>query len=147
MPRNVKQGDQYLNTLLKLIPSEIVVAYTTILNFLVADNTDKEIYWVVGIIAIIATPVWLLLYTDILKEGLQMIEVRQLFVSTIAAGLWVFMLGGPHIEEFFMENEKYAPAFRATFLLIFTVIIAPYATQLKNMPKPSFKPTLPKLKS
>ncbi|MFX0114031.1 MAG: hypothetical protein ACFFB3_05755 [Candidatus Hodarchaeota archaeon] len=123
MPRKVKPTDSYLNSLLKLIPSELVAVYLAIQTILIAQDVEELIFWLIAVLFVIITPIWLFTYTDIPKGGITLQEARQLITSTLAMGIWIFSLGGPFsFNEWYQDNAEWAVL---VVLLLWTFLIAP----------------------
>jgi hypothetical protein len=123
MPRKVEKTDSYMNSLLKLIPSELVAVYLAIQTILIEENVEELIFWLVALFFVVITPIWLFTYTDVPKDGVTLQEIRQLIASTIAMGIWIFSLGGPFsFVEWYEENVQWAVL---VVLLLWTFIIAP----------------------
>lgn len=123
MPRKVEKADSYLNSLLKLIPSELVAVYLAIQTILIAQDVEELIFWLIAVLFAAITPIWLFTYTDIPKGGVTLQEARQLITSTLAMGIWIFSLGGPFsFNEWYQDNAEWAVL---VVLLLWTFIIAP----------------------
>ncbi|MHA2370973.1 MAG: hypothetical protein ACXADX_19330 [Candidatus Hodarchaeales archaeon] len=123
MPRKVEKTDSYLNSLLKLIPSELVAVYLAIQAILIGQDVEELIFWLVAVLFVVITPIWLFTYTDIPKDGVTLQEARQLIASTLAMGIWVFSLGGPFsFNEWYQDNAEWAVL---VVLLLWTFLIAP----------------------
>jgi hypothetical protein len=121
MGRKVQESDSYLEALLKLIPSEIVTLYLAASALIVEQ--DQEIHWILAVIFVIATPLWLYRFSNIAEGGLNLQEWLQLGASTGAMIVWVFSLGGPFgFEEWYVDNQEILVPL---VLLIYTGLIAP----------------------
>jgi hypothetical protein len=81
--------DNYFDKIVKLIPSDIVVAWTFVSTLITSaqDVPTATVLWVAFVFGVVITGVWTYVQT---KRA-----VRQTLVSTIAFAVWVFALGGP----------------------------------------------------
>ncbi|MFQ5981282.1 MAG: hypothetical protein ACE5OZ_24335 [Candidatus Heimdallarchaeota archaeon] len=123
MPRKAEPTDAYLNSVLKLIPSEVVAAYVAIQAILVGQDVEEMIFWLIAVLFVIITPIWLYTYTDIPQNGITAKEIRQLVSSTIAMGVWIFSLGGPFtFNDWYQDNAEWAVL---VVLILWTLLIAP----------------------
>lgn len=123
MPRKVKSTDAYMNSVLKLIPSEVVAAYVAIQAVLIGQDVEEMIFWLIAALFVIITPIWLFTYTDIPQDGITLQEIRQLVASTVAMGVWIFSLGGPlTFSDWYQENAEWAVL---VILMLWTLLIAP----------------------
>jgi hypothetical protein len=118
MPREIRQDQNYLDKLLKLIPSEIVAAYLFIQNIManqpiVFGNKDYSIIalWIVLIILLIITPVYLVNVQQVFK-------MNQIVLSSLSLIIWAYSLGGP----FEMEGW-HNPQIAAILLVLWTLIV------------------------
>jgi hypothetical protein len=121
MGRRIKEDDTYYNSLLKLIPSEIVAVYIAIQAFLI--DVDFLVSAVVTLIFLVATPLWLYRFTNIREKGLNDQEILQLAVSTVSMLVWIFALGGPFIHfDLYNDNATYLVPL---VMILWTGLIAP----------------------
>ncbi|MFH6991759.1 hypothetical protein [Flavobacterium sp. FlaQc-48] len=118
--------DDFKDRLVKLIPSEIVTAYVTIQGLVAGAtlNQDAEfgylnkgsnnlLLWIVVILLLIMTPVYLYYVTNVRKWG-------QILYTTIAFFIWVLVIGGP-----IKEIIGYSAQFIGSILLIFYTLFIP----------------------
>jgi hypothetical protein len=84
--------NDFKERLVKLIPSEIITAYASILGLLkvatIPPTTNMIIQWVVFFILLVLTPVYLYFIALVKKQG-------QIIFTTIAFVIWVTVVGGP----------------------------------------------------
>ncbi|TRX31198.1 hypothetical protein FNW52_18970 [Flavobacterium sp. ZT3R18] len=87
---SVERPSNYKERLVKLIPSEIIAAYVTIYGLVQAFNggNKEKLLWIVIVILIIITPVYLIKVSKVTKKS-------QLLFSTIGFVIWVFATGSP----------------------------------------------------
>lgn len=90
----IRQPDDYLSKVAKLIPVEIVATFITIDSALsvAADNTPMWLYWGATVVLAILCPLYMIRATRV--EGLG-IAWSQVAVSTLAFPIWVYAIGGP----------------------------------------------------
>jgi hypothetical protein len=90
---------------------------------LVGQDVDEIIFWLIAVLFVIITPIWLFTYTDIPEDGIEVREIRQLVSSTIAMGVWIFSLGGPFtFNDWYQDNAEWAVL---VILILWTMLIAP----------------------
>lgn len=78
--------DNYIDKLLKFIPSEIVVLYVGLIPFLAKESQQVEI--IVAAALVVTTYFYLLFVQKVKKQ-------RQIILSCICFVAWIFALGGP----------------------------------------------------
>jgi hypothetical protein len=129
MPREINSDvDPYGTTLVKLIPSELVAAYTALLGLLrVSDSSkpgqlfqeikiqDKNIIesllWTILVIITTLTPIYL-------KRIQGVKSTSQLVFTTGSFLVWAYSLGG--IFEF---KHLYNPLFGGVILILWTLLV------------------------
>ena len=108
--------DDYIDRLLKYIPTEIVAVFILVQGFVMkldhASDPFKPILWGVFLLFAVLTPLYL---WRILKVK----KIIQLVISLVAFVVWVFALGGP-----FTTLGWYDPLYGQILLPIFTIVIA-----------------------
>jgi hypothetical protein len=104
---------EYLQKILKLIPAEVVILYTTVLAIVGVNITGQ---FVVAGICLALVPLYLLFATGVKNT-------RQIIISTIAFAIYVFASGGP-----FIAMPWYQPWIPATILAIFTGVVPMFAS-------------------
>lgn len=112
--QEVVKPDEYVDRLIKYIPSEVIALYITLSGIATAAANQiafKPILWIIFIIGIIGT----ILY---LWRIAKVTNYKQIAISTIAFIVWVFALGGP-FETFSWYNHVYG----ALILPIYTFFI------------------------
>jgi hypothetical protein len=121
MGRRIKEDDTYYTSLLKLIPSEVVATYIAVQAFLI--DTNFTINFVITIVFLGVTPLWLYRFTNIREEGLNDQEILQLLVSTGSMLIWIFALGGPFaFFDIYTDNARYLVPL---VMILWTALIAP----------------------
>lgn len=110
--------NDFKDRLVKLIPSEIVTAYITILGLIkaaaIAPEAAAWIGWVVFGILLVLTPVYLSKVASVHKKG-------QLIFTTIAFVIWAFAVGGPFSS--LIENEQLTSLIGSILLILYTLLI------------------------
>ena len=109
-------ADNWSGRVIKYLPAESVVVYTTIAN-MVPSNKDPQvngevILWVTFAMILFFTPLYLRYIAGVKKQS-------QALVSTLAFVVWVFSLGGP-----FEYQCWYAAFYGAVALPLFTLVSA-----------------------
>lgn len=99
--RAVRPKESFLETVTKLIPSEVLIGYTAAVALLcgvVAGPTRLLASWIVFAIGLVVTPLYVASTWDP-SAGVRRMEqpfmVPQLVVSAVAFALWAFGLGVP----------------------------------------------------
>jgi hypothetical protein len=110
MAREIKQNQEYLGRLLKLIPSEIIAAYVAIQGFIPEDNAKWGLS-IVSLVLLIITPFYLRTVQKVGKKS-------QIFVSTLSLVVWVYSMGGP-----FVHWNIHQPWISSAVLLLWTTFI------------------------
>ena len=110
--QKAKQGDQYSEMVVKLVPADVVASYIAAIRVIEGsvDNDLTACWWVFGF-ALVMTPITQL-----------MTGVRgkiQIFASTVAFAIWAFAWGTPF-------NSLKAPSFLPSLLLIGYTFFVPY---------------------
>lgn len=131
---DVNKPDKYQDKLLKLIPSEIVGVYLTILGIIkgafgaITFNDPSGIFiWIVFIFLLIFTPFYL-------KYIMKVNKVLQIVMTTIAFIIWVLTIGGP-FSTLVCGNSKVIPLIGAIVLPLFTLFI-PFVFPNGDQPEP-----------
>ncbi len=101
------QIQQYLVSLVKLIPAEIIALYSVSMAF-VPQSLLGSLF--VAIPLAIMTPLYLIFAMKINKAS-------QIITSSLAFVVWVFALGGP-----FLYFAWYEPWMAGTLLSLFTIV-------------------------
>lgn len=110
MARQIKNDQNYQDRLLKLIPSELVGAYTVI-GGIIPQAQAKWGTLITSAILLILTPLYLLRLQGVTRP-------EQLAVTTISFAVWVYSLGGP-----FQYWGLYQPWLGSVVLVLWTVIV------------------------
>ncbi|YAF95836.1 MAG: hypothetical protein AB3A66_25425 [Nodularia sp. CChRGM 3473] len=112
---SIPERDDYQSKLLKYIPTEVVALYFTLDNILKSSVADQQsiqtLLWIIFILLIISTPIYLWRVTKVRKK-------IQLMISTLAFIVWVFALGG-----IFENLDWYRHYYGALLLPSFTFIV------------------------
>lgn len=108
--------DTYFTKVVKLIPSDIVAAWTFVAALIssASDVPATTVLWVAFAFAVVLTAFWTNMQTR--QAGLPP-AWRQIAVSTVAFAVWVFALGGP-----FAALEWYRPLYGTLILVAYTLI-------------------------
>jgi hypothetical protein len=111
---SIIQKDGYFDRLFKYIPAELVAGYIFVLGA-VKQLTDPDLrilQWSLFIVFLILTPLYL-------RKVQKVLKIKQLIISTISFGVWVFALGGP-----FAMLGWYNPVYGSLLLPVFTIVVA-----------------------
>lgn len=98
---------QYLISLVKLIPAEIIALYSATMAF-VPQSLIGSLF--VAVPLAILTPLYLIFAMGITKS-------TQIITSSLAFVVWIFALGGP-----FIYFSWYEPWMAGTLLSLFTIV-------------------------
>jgi len=120
MAREIREDQKYRDTLLKLIPSEIVAAYL-VLQGIVPQHRAKWGMLIVSIILLVLTPLYLSMIQKVKRSS-------QLTVTTISFVVWIYSLGGPFREWGLHE------AWIASIILVVWTLIVPLVLNPKQQP-------------
>jgi hypothetical protein len=119
MARSIRQGDSYLDKLLKIIPSEVVAGYIAIIA-IIQGHPKEETYLLVSSIA-------LLIFIPLILRILQNVtNWFHIIVSMMAYVIWVYALGGP-----FVSWGLHDPILASVIIILYTFLI-PFA--IKTQP-------------
>jgi hypothetical protein len=109
--------NDYMDRLVKLIPSEIITAYVTIKGLIcVAGVTGNKqlLLWIVFGILVLLNPLYLFYVTGVKKAG-------QIVFSSIAFILWVMVIGGT-----FSSILGFSSEFLGSILLVIYTLFIPF---------------------
>jgi hypothetical protein len=110
-----KEGDDYLDRLVKYIPSEIIALYLGVTNVAPADHWRA--LWIITILSVVCVPIYM--YYATLSAGKPLWS--QVLISSIAFPIWVFAIGGPfrYFHNWYPQNRWIAAVIISfsTFLL------------------------------
>lgn len=109
-------SDSFATYLVKYIPAESITALGVLQA---ADYTPYT--WVIGIVVVLN-----FLYLRFLYN----VDSLQMFVSYVALGVWVLLLGGPDVKEFYAVAAPYANLSPETFKQVFVPGATLFATLL-----------------
>lgn len=137
----VKESDNYLETIIKYIPAEIVAAYTALVGYLaIKPATDipahyKSYYLIVFFILLFVTPLWTFFAVIDNNDPPDPIKRKKKAyfhsgVATIAFIIWVYALGNDllkallcHCDNTSCDNcALYSPVLGSIILIIFTIL-------------------------
>jgi hypothetical protein len=106
--------DDYKDKLIKLIPTEIITAYVTILGMIsgTTQGNKDALLWLVIAVLTVATPLYLIYVSKV-----QLIS--QIIFTTVAFILWVLATGSP-LETIFGYQSTFVGSI---FLIMYTVFI------------------------
>ncbi|MCK5055899.1 MAG: hypothetical protein KAT34_04540 [Candidatus Aminicenantes bacterium] len=108
MARQIKQKQEYLGKLLKLIPSEIIAVYVAVQGLIPGEKWGLTI---VTLVLLILTPLYLRFVQKVDRPA-------QIVISALSFIVWVYCLGGPFVL-FGIHHAKIA----SVILLIWTTFI------------------------
>jgi hypothetical protein len=110
--------NDFKDRLVKLIPTEIVTAYISILGLIraaaIPDDTNIILQWVVFGLLLSLTPFYLFHITQVKK-------IAQIIFTTIAFVIWVIVVGGPFSS--LIDNEQLTSLLGSILLIIYTLLI------------------------
>lgn len=111
--------DNYLTSLIKYIPSEIVAAYVCILGILYPQSSNANIPncvgWVIFGMMVVITGAYIAKST---YNKLQPPAYMQIIVSMFSFIIWAYTLGGP-----FKTTPHYDSRYGAITTILFTVLV------------------------
>lgn len=112
--REKVKPDDYLNKIIKYIPSEVVALYITLYGVASAAKNGIPfglITWLIFVVGVLGTVLYLWCIAKVNDRS-------QLLISTGAFVVWVFALGGP-----FSNLSWYHPVYGALLLPIYTFFV------------------------
>jgi len=112
--REKVKPDDYLNKIIKYIPSEVVALYITLYGVALAAKNGIPfglITWLIFVVGVLGTVLYLWRIAKVNDRS-------QLLISTGAFVVWVFALGGP-----FSDLSWYHAVYGALLLPIYTFFI------------------------
>ena len=113
--------DNYIEQVLKYIPSEIVAAYLFLDGILRSSEKVTEMFfWVVFLFLLLVTPFYIWSVTSEKAEDTGAVKKPawdQIIVSFCSFAVWVFAIGGP-----FTYMSWYDPVYGSTLLVLFTFL-------------------------
>jgi hypothetical protein len=118
MPRTINTQDEWLERLLKLIPSEIVGIFIFINSIIPKNETIPLLVYLGFVVALfIATPFYLirLQFLDWNKDRTQIV------MTSIAFLVWAFAIGGFDFVDIILDNSWIKGAVLALFTLFVTI--------------------------
>jgi len=105
--------DYYTDTLLKLVPAEVVAVWVTIKGIVAsASQVPAWLPWIISALMLVLTPFYL-------RRVAKVTKLRQVALSTIAFVVWIFSLGGAP----FGNLSWYNPLYGAILLPIYTFAV------------------------
>jgi hypothetical protein len=104
--------DSYAARLIKLIPTEVVSLYVTVVAVLGPSDPSRPIWelWLPFVAGLLGTPFHLVVVGRVRK-------IRQIVLSTLAFVAWVASLGGP------LESIGIGRPIGAVFLVLLTFVL------------------------
>ncbi len=116
-------NNDFKDRLVKLIPSEIITAYITILGLISGVAVEQEkistILWIVILLLTILTSIYLILVSKVKN-------ISQIVFSTIAFVIWVLVIASP-----IKEIVGLPASFLGSILLIIYTLMIPLIYQRK----------------
>lgn len=119
--------DSYWEKVMRYIPGEIVAAYVAAAS-MVSSATDvptKPVLWVITIVLVIVTPIWIYYATDVPDRPK---PILQTIAATIGFMVWVFAIGGP-----FVYFEWYRPLYGSLLLILATLLMPKIETPVNRV--------------
>ncbi len=117
----IPRPDNYIEQVLKYIPSEIVAAYLFLDGILrSSDKVTGLFFWAVFLFLLLVTPFYIWAVTSEKAEETGVIKKPawdQIIVSFFSFAVWVFAIGGP-----FTYLSWYDPVYGSTLLVLFTFL-------------------------
>jgi hypothetical protein len=120
MPREVNATQSYFDKAVKLVPTEIVGAYSVLAGIVgissttaavPEDSLSKILIQVIFFVLLLLTPLYLWKISKVTN-------IVQLVVTTLAFILWIYTLGGP-----FAVWGIYEPKVAAVLLTVWSLVI------------------------
>lgn len=110
--------DGYQDRVLKYIPADINAAWLALTGIVKSVTTipQSTVLWILFVILLILTPIWIWMQTSEAKKPPAM---TQILVSTGAFLVWVFALGDP-----FTSLRFYQPVYGSILLILYSLIVA-----------------------
>lgn len=106
--------EQYIEKVIKLIPSEVIAVYLTICGIipsLKSESLQGTLYWVALIVGIVGTPIYL---NRMAKENEP--KLAHIIVSTVLFVIWAYQITGNKL----LGEENFEPALASILLVIIT---------------------------
>jgi hypothetical protein len=109
--------DTYFDKVVKYIPSDIVAAWTAATGLIksAANVPTNTVLWICFAVGILLTAAWTWRQTNIANQPP---AKKQILISTIAFGVWVFALGAP-----FDALGWYRPLYASLLLICYTLVV------------------------
>lgn len=120
--RQITGQNQYVEKLLKLVPTEIVAAFVSIQGILLTQPSTVLQPWLFGIalfLAFVVLPLYLRKAQDVQSPA-------QILLTTLAFLIWAYNMGGNNMA--FLADD-FNPAIASVLLILFTVIAPLYKGQ------------------
>jgi hypothetical protein len=105
-----REGNSFLQVLLKLIPSEILAVFVFVQGVLPAFAAPHLVFTA---ILLALTPVYL-------RWGMGVRSRAQLTVSTLSLAVWIFAMGNGPVR--FLKSPFYEPWYGAMALALWTLV-------------------------
>jgi hypothetical protein len=111
---NSSLPDDYKDKLIKLIPTEIITAYVTILGLIsgTTQGNKDALLWLVIAVLTVATPLYLVFVSKVKL-------IVQVIFTTVAFLLWVLATGSPLVMIFGYQ----ATFIGSIFLILYTIFV------------------------
>ena len=106
-------SDRYVDRLVKYLPTESIVTYLAMQNLVSGNGPDSELIsrWIVFLIAVVATPIYLRFVAGVWK-------LQQLAISTLGFAVVAFAVGAP-----FSSLSWYSSGAAGVALLMYSFLI------------------------
>lgn len=107
--------DTYFDKVVKYIPSDIVAAWVAVTGLIKsATDVPAAVLWICFLGGVLLTAAWTWKQTYVKDQP----ATKQIIVSTIAFGVWVFALGAP-----FDAMDWYRPLYASLLLIGYTLAV------------------------
>jgi hypothetical protein len=107
------EADDYVDRLVKYIPSEIIALYLGAVNVVpFKDPSRWTALWIIAGLSAVCTPIYMYVAT---REGGKPTLWSQIVISSIAFPVWVFAIGGPFRVFSWYDEKQWISAIVITF--------------------------------
>lgn len=120
-------GDDYIDRLVKYIPTEIIALYLGAINVVPAKDSSRILsLWIIAALCLICTPVYM--YYATRKKGKPTLW-SQITIGSIAFPIWVFAIGGPFAYLSWYDDKRWIAAIVVTFATFIAGIYKPQSAR------------------
>jgi hypothetical protein len=109
--------DTYFDKVVRYVPADIVAAWVAITGLIksAANVPVNTVLWICFVVGVLLTAAWTWKQTNEMGKPA---AAKQIVVSTIAFGVWVFALGAP-----FDTLDWYRPLYASLLLIGYTLVV------------------------